>query len=547
MSEPFDPDAFLADEDEFDPDAFLAGEGGHIASEGAPSGDAPAPAKEKPSAGGLEWSDLGRMNAPTAGMMALKDAYDVVSGDPEKLAKFKAFLQGVSLGGAGKLASAITGKDQGFKEAGDDYSAHNLAGGIALPIPGAGALSKVPGLGAVAASGMKGALARTGATAGIGAALGGVAGALDDDSSALAGAGAGALAGGLGGAIGEGASYIGGKYIEPWLKETSINQARRVLTNGADSLSKRGPVSQEAVREALDSGAITAFGNTKGTFNRLDELAAAEGEKYAGIVAKLEEMGVTGPRADDLAKEMLAKAKELAPNTMNEALPAAWEDAAKQVITKRGANNELGLMQAENLKRSLQNKARYGQVHETELNEVNREIASTFRQANEDAIGRYAENATNGGPGGIQEVAAQFRPAKEKVGNLIEAREAARRGMARGAQRNAISIGDKMAGMAAAASGAGPLGSMAVGGASNFLNNRGASAVAVGAKSLSQSELIKGIVTRTPMLLGPFGPYLAKVLAEKGDEGFAVADYVMHQQDPRYREAKEKALAEASE
>lgn len=312
----------------------------------------------------------------------------------------------------------------------------------------------------------------------------------------------------------------GGNVLRGALNRFAIQQGRRVLLNGADSLSSRVPTSDAAVREALDSDAIRPLGTTKGAYERLENFAEQLGDTYAATVEKLRSMGVKGADAERLAAEMQAKAKALRPHTMGPELPAEFEKQAEELLTKRAATEipaverkipgnayrpertvvvspaktvyepELDLVQAENLKRSLQTKARYGKIEDTPVNEVKKEIASMMRQANEDAIEKAGAAAPLDSE--LQRTAESFVPIKRKLGRTLEARNAAQRGAARGDQRRLFSLTDNMFVQAGLAAGD-PTGAVAQGLANNLVRNVGTSTAAWSARKAAESGALKAL------------------------------------------------------
>lgn len=322
--------------------------------------------------------------------------------------------------------------------------------------------------------------------------------------------------------------------LRRWLNEKAVDQGRRVLTNGADSLSNRQPVAEEAVKEAIDSGAIKPLGTTQGAFKRLDRLAEDQGAAYGAVVEELEKQGVKGPAAKEIADELMSRASVLRPNTMNDALPAEFEKQAAEVLSKRTfapkatgttltggtryaiqRDPNLGLSQTESLKRSLQKLAQYDRTASKPLNDVRKEIASVVREANEEAI----EAAGKANPGtDIEHLAEGFVPLKQRLGRILEAREAAQRGAARGAQRRGVGISDYLTANAAAAAGD-PTGGLATGAANNFLRNRGTSAVAVGARRIAESAPVRNAREVLPAAVGEVMPPLLRGLGlSSGDE-----------------------------
>lgn len=362
------------------------------------------------------------------------------------------------------------------------YYGGEIVGGVALPLPGGAGMAKAIGTGAAYG------LGKSEADLGEGEYI-----------KALVDTAIGAGAGGLGGVVGERVvAPVARTMASPLargLERLGLSQGRRVLTNGADSLSSRLPVSDDAVREALESRAIRPGETTEGVLGSLERLTERTGGRYARIIEELERRGISGPRATEVADELLRRAERLEPETMNPALPAELRTQAERVLEKpapawasptmqaQGPRTEsLRLSQAESLKRSLQDQARYGRVEETPLNEVRRQAASVLREANEDAITRGAAQSQDPE---AQALAREFVPTKRRLGRLIEARDAAERGATRAAQRSSGLLPGKLE-LAGAAATHNPL--LLVGGPTlGFLKARGTSTVASGAHRLAQA------------------------------------------------------------
>jgi hypothetical protein len=345
------------------------------------------------------------------------------------------------------------------------------------------------------------------------------------------------LGGGVGGTTGVvlgGATELA-RPLAGALAKWGIRMGRRVLTNGADSLSTRKPVSDEAVRTAIEDGGIRPFSTTEKTLDRLDALTERQGQLYGHLVNELEKRGVQGPEAAKVADELVRKGAGLERNTMNDALSQEYLDRALQLVGKAKPNPNLNLSQAEEMKRSLQELARYGRVEETPMNEVRRDIASVVRQANEDAISDAAQRA--GPQSEVSELGEYFVPVKQHLGALIEARDAAQRGAARAAQRSAIGLPEKIAIAGGVATGnpAVLMGGPAVAAGGAFLKNRLPSAVA--SYSLGLSNALRDGVAHSQM--GRYGGELSPVVVDAASDKLARIAQDPNQ-DPRMR-----ALAEA--
>jgi hypothetical protein len=418
----------------------------------------------------------------------------------------------------------------------DLYRTGEIAGGLVLPLPGgagktlAGAVKTGAGIGAVAGLGDSEADLTKGE---FGQA------ALDTVLGGTFGAG--------GGALGYGAAKLGPalmRLLRLKLEGGAVGMGRRVLNGGADLASAtKKPLADDAVREALKRGAIVPGGTAKGAFNRLELDTKGLGNAYADIVARLEKLGITGPDAAKLAAELQAEGTALASNTMNNAVPRLYESTAENVMEKAGGKN-LGLTQAENLKRSLQGMAKgnYANLATKELGDAQMDVASRMRQAVEDTIEQQTANA---GPE-AQQLASEFQPVKQTLGNLIAARESARKGMSKAAQRKPLGLTDVMlAAGQLAHGGTEPMNLAKTAGValvSKLLRERGpstAASLAYGgsraAKALAASPL-----TSRALLQGTLGG------ERTGDEKQrqALADWLMEQDQVSDEQLQQQALVE---
>jgi hypothetical protein len=353
--------------------------------------------------------------------------------------------------------------------------------------------------------------------------------------------------------------------LRTWLENRAVSQGRRVLLNGADSLAGNKPVPDDVVREALDSGAIMPLGTTQGAFKRLEGLAKDRGEVYASILEELEKKGVRGPEAAALAAKLAQRGQELMTETgANKAVPNQFMDEAANIenLARGGTpgaqgpmRETLGLTQSEKVKRALQEQARYGKLEDTPINEAKKEIASTVREANEEAV----ERATATSPDlDLRQLGESFKPVKQTLGRTIGARDAAERGATAAAKRRGMSLSDYMA----AGMGSGLSEQVSLGALNNFMRNRGTSTFASTAYGLSRAAgagaraaANNPAATRAgmseagallgrnwledamedPQTFGKFGQYLTAASAQ-GPEALSSAHWELAQNDPEYQE-----------
>lgn len=368
------------------------------------------------------------------------------------------------------------------------------------------------------------------------------------------------------------------------LENLAVTQGRRVLLNGADSLAGNRPVAPEAVREALESGAIRPLGTTQGAYARLEELAEQRGGAYAAILERLQAAGVQGPQVETIARELLEMADDAARNSGADKSVAnlyrAEADNVRNVAPGGFSMPESGLQgapasslvleQAERIKRDLQDKARWERLRMTGTDEAKQKVSQVYRGAIEDAIAEAGEQAPVGSE--VAQLAEEFLPVKQQLSRTIGARDAAERGTAAAAKRRGISLTDYLSGLAAASTG-GPAGALLGAAGNNLLRNRGTSTAAsaaygasraagelgrwaatepatartlgqVGAGLMSrqvvQADWLQNMLGANPDAMGKYGPMLANAQAQ-GPEALAQAHYVLSQTDPEYAAQVQRA------
>lgn len=330
----------------------------------------------------------------------------------------------------------------------------------------------------------------------------------------------GGAAGDLGTTIGEGASRVTPALLRAtrgWLERRGINLGRRALMSGSDQLARNEPVSDEAVREALESGAILPFGTTQGASRRLEALAEQRGAVYGSILEELERLGVKGPDAESLAKRLFDEGDEaLAVAGAKEAVPHEYWSNAAAILRKvqepqaldalsrlriaasgttppppATISTDLPLSQAEGLKRTLQKEAIYGKLEDTPVNEAKKKIAATVRRGIEERVEEAAMRAAPGSD--LDVVTGAFQPVKERLARTLAAEEAAAKGAAAAQKRAGLSLTDYLwgsmvggAGMLGGGAGGGALGAGAALLGHRALRNRGPSTGAATAYWLSR-------------------------------------------------------------
>jgi hypothetical protein len=462
---------------------------------------------------------------------------------------------------------------RGAKEHPLAYLGGNIVGGVA-----AGALAPGAGGARAATTGARLVNAmRTGATLGAVNGLGSsdadltqgdVGGAAKDT---VTGAALGASFAGAGQLAGEAVPAIASRLADP-VRQAAINSGRRVLTNTSSSLTNKVPLAEEAVEEAFRQGAIRPLGTTAEAAEVLSGAREQLGQNYQSILQRLEQAGVTGPHAQTLAQELAGEGREIAANTLGSPRPAVFNQVADelapgvtqarqriidqlreqgigpahaeqiadqamqtwrpaQMLKPVDAQGNLGLTQAESMKRELQHSARaeYDKLNalQTPRGEAQEAVASRVRQSIEDSVHNQAHLAPD--------EAAAFVPAKEQLSRVIQASNAASAGANRGLRNNAIGMRD----MVAVAGGGAPAGI-----AMHVARTRGTATAA--SLAYAASGRLRQLAATNPAALGHYGAILSGALERGGEDAFNAHSFVLGQTDPGFQ-ALQQRLAEGKD
>lgn len=418
----------------------------------------------------------------------------------------------------------------------------------------------------------------------------------ESTASAGLGAGLGYVAPKIGEAIAR-VSPMVMRGVRTAAENLAVRMGRRVLQGGSDLAAARfKETPPEAILEALRSGGIVPFGTTQGAYSRLQRLAEERGDVYGGILDELEGLGVQGPDAQKLADELYERSLKIFSETgANKEVSREFATQGQSLIDLSPEDTgRLGLKQAEAIKRDLQDRARFGRLEDTPLNEAKKEISSRVRQANEDAISEAA--AADPLNDHLQGLAESFVPVKQQLGNTIAARNLAEKGTARIAGRNSVGLREAMMGAmtsggdpvtgtlnaagfsalksrlpSAGASGAYGLSRLAAAGARGAANNPALMSTAgkeLGAGAgrtaqqgiedylsrtspdpksraeLTSGELVEALASAEPETLGPYADQLQRASV---DGNLPLVHYMLQQKDPQYRAMLEAARAGGTE
>lgn len=281
------------------------------------------------------------------------------------------------------------------------------------------------------------------------------------------------------------------------LRDFAVRQGRRVIGGDSDiAAATRQALSDEAVLQALEDKMIRPLSTTTATYKRLDEAAEQMGAEYGQILKRLEELGVTGPRATELAARFMRRANEMK-ETMAASNPAPRTMAkeARAIAANGPGESRLPLSTAESLKRDFQRMGRHERINNSPNEETFQELGSTMRQAIEDEVAMAG--AAAGPRSEVGGLSARFNPLKARLSNAIAARNVGEKGASKALQRASVGLKDMLLGASAGNPGTAALTALA----SSSIRNRLPSTAAVGAYNLSE-----GLRT------GSLSPELAKLI-----------------------------------
>lgn len=336
-------------------------------------------------------------------------------------------------------------------------TATGIAASIAAPLPKT-SLGAVRGPGGAVSMSRA---ARIGNAALTGGLYGGLSGLTEGESDLTRGDIEGVLGDTLqgamwGGALG-GVAGLGAEAIRPLagaLRRLATEQTRRTIQGGTDVMAgSRVPLSSEAADEILVSGGMKPFSTTQATAARIEELAKQRGDAYGRILDELESLGVQGPRAQELADDIYRRYQAEFPNYVDsKAIPEVFKRISENVREAVGpgpgmegpVRQSLGLRQTERIKQEMQGLAKYHKVNASPAEETYRELGSTFRQANEDAVRAAGEAAPAGSR--LRALADSFEPLKAQLARTLEARHYARPAASKAQQRSPVGIKDYLIG-----------------------------------------------------------------------------------------------------
>ena len=426
-------------------------------------------------------------------------------------------------GGVGALYGKLSGDDRAMREMYEEqrdlarqrykeaeaanpkaYMTGALGGGLATTL--------LP-IGALAGAGLKGAAA---VGAGMGA-LSGIGASEEEDLTGIAKDAA------ISGGIGAGAGLAGQAIAKsiPALQR-GLGGTADTLRSGAKKLAIKatGATGKEAEKFADDAGAqlldrkfIRAFDSPEDIAARLE---AEIGKSNIGIDESLKALDAKGVTAD--VGNIILQLEQKIAGLRKDPSQSGLVKKLSSVVDDIKGTQELAvpLSQAEVTKRGFNKSAK---------NWMDPEAG----QAGKAAYRGYRDEVERAATKADPELAKQFIDSKKTHGLLAPIEAAAQRRASQLNQSPFGQFGDSVGGAAGLLSGGGPVGAVVGAVGRRLAAPRLASTAAVGADKLSQ------IVRMAPQSLGKWAPALQQA-AQRGGQSLAVANFVLQQNDPEYRQ-----------
>lgn len=266
------------------------------------------------------------------------------------------------------------------------------------------------------------------------------------------------------------------------LRRKAIETGRRVIGGDSDiAAATRQALPDEAVLRALQERLIRPFSTTASTYGRIDKAAEELGAQYGQILQRLEELGVTGPRATSLAAEFMRGANMMkGASAAGNTSPRIMAKEARAIGAQGQVAKNLPLSVAESMKRDFQKMGRFERIKNTPGEEAYQELGSRMRQSIEESVEAAGREAVAGSE--TAELASRFVPTKSRLSDLLAARTVGERGASKAAQKASVGLKDYILGMAAGDPASAALTALA----SSQIRNRLPSAYASGLYGLSE-------------------------------------------------------------
>ncbi len=503
-----------------------------------------------------------------------KEEMAMLSGPTSKLESgARGLAQGASMGFSdeltGALESALT--DKSYEQARDEARANNAKAKKDNPLSyGAGevgggvATALIPGMNIAKGASLGKAVLQGGLQ---GAGMGGAYGlgnseadnvrdmALDTGKGALVGGTIGAAAGALTPVAGKFKDYLGNK-LRGGAEDLAVN------ATGATGV-QSSKFADDAGRQLLDRKMVRPFDNSKNISDRLTGEMTKANSMIDDALKGLDAQGATA-NVDDIVAKLEAKASSLDADPSQAGVARQLRSMIDDIY--KSGNSEVSLSAAEQTKRGFSKKA--GNWMDPEVGQAGKKAYLGYR----DEVERAALEAN-------PKLGQMFKDGKETYGLLSPIQEAAERRALQQNQSPWGGLGDMAAAAVGSASG-GPITALPAVAAKKVLFPRLTSTAAVGMDAMSnvllKSPAMTHMLEKNPAVFNAFanrmrgqmqktkpprsaeqqntlpdktsliektqGSKYGQVLqnaAQKGDQSFAAAHYVLSSRDPNYRKLLE--------
>lgn len=254
-----------------------------------------------------------------------------------------------------------------------------------------------------------------------------------------------------GGAFGLGAGAAG-EALRPLagpLLQRALKAGRRVIGGDSDiAAATRKTLSDDAVMRALEERLIRPWSTTPSTYQRIEGAASAAGDQYGAVLKRLDELGVQGPRATELAAKFMRRANEMRGNmAASNPAPRTMAREARALASHGVGDGRIPLLVSENLKRDFQHMGRFERLNNSPREETFQELGSGMREAIENEVA--SAGAAGGASSEVAGLASRFLPMKSRLSDLLAARNVGERGASKALQKSPISLKDAILGAAA--------------------------------------------------------------------------------------------------
>jgi hypothetical protein len=472
---------------------------------------------------------------------------DRIQPEAEQIGQGESGLRGLAQGASLGFADEITGAaeslftdktyEQARNESRDAYKQAQEANPLtygAGELGGAIGTAFIPGLGA--ASG-----AKLAAVAGKAALQGGIAGLGNSEAEsvgdmardAAVGAGTGAAGGAIGYGLGKGIQAGFSKLskaapgVADKLDDVAEVQAARALGLERGTMKSLGNDEVRRIgRFALDESVITPFNNTDDMIARTEALKRLGGDTMEGVYSKIDDAGASTFNPLNVAGEVDDKIGGFYRSPINRGETNQLENTLESILMR--GDKDISLKDAQILKEELGKVANWkNSLNVTDKERMARDAYGIVNKA----IDSSADDASI--LIGDDTLRSTLKQGKELYSKATGAEKLLNNKIAKEQGNKLFGLTDMaVGGPGAVASLLNP--ALAVPTAAAIAIKKGAEKFGNQVTAISADRL-SDVVRQAPQRLGKFAPVLQKA-AERGGQALAVANFVLQQNNPEYRE-----------